>query len=80
MQLHDLVKPLSEQTDEELMATILRIRQNRNVVKPAAKKHEKEAKKKEGKATVNKLSSLLAGLSESDLEKLKAELSKPKDS
>lgn len=53
MQLKDLVKPISEQTDEELQERLREIRHTRTVIRPAAAKHIERA---EVKTTRKKLS------------------------
>lgn len=72
MQLQDLVKPIEEMTDEELRARLREIRHNREVVRPAAKKHVERAKKKGSVTRINKAADLFAGMSEEE----KAELIK----
>ena len=58
MQLHDLIKPLSECSDEELLERLRKVRHNREVTRPvAAAKVAKTAKKASNKrvATLDKL-------------------------
>lgn len=70
MQMSDLIKPIEECSQEELVERLKQIRNMRTVTRPAAKTHEKRAKKKEGKVKVSKVEALLANLSPEDLQKL----------
>jgi hypothetical protein len=52
MKLHELVKPLDEQTDEELIERLRQIRHRRHVERPAVKKRQADADVvKKGRAT-----------------------------
>lgn len=66
MQLKDLVKPIEESTDEELLERLRTIRHNRNYVKPAAKTHAKKRAKKGLQTKLNGLEAMLAALSDED--------------
>jgi len=66
MQLSDLVKPIEDCSDEELIERLRASRHNRNTVKPAAKSHAKRAAKRGQQGRVNKVEELLAGLSEAE--------------
>jgi hypothetical protein len=70
MQLHDLVKPMEEMTDEELMERLRVVRNNRTTVRPAAQARAKKAAKVGGQARINKVESLLKGMSREELLKL----------
>lgn len=70
MQLKDLVKPISEQTDEELIERLRLIRDRRNTIKPAAEHRRKRSAKKGSQTRINKAEALLELLSEEDLRKL----------
>lgn len=59
MQLHDLVKPLEELSDEELMEKIRRVRTNRTVERPAGKARAKRTAKKATTSKVKKVSNKL---------------------
>lgn len=72
MQLHDLVKPIEEMSDEELRTRLIEIRHKREVVRPAAKKHVERAQKKGAVTRINKAADLFADMSEEE----KAELIK----
>lgn len=63
MQLKDLVKPISDMSDEELMERLRTIRHNRNTIRPAAKSHAKRAAKKGAVTRIKKVDKLLEGLS-----------------
>lgn len=75
MQLNQLIKPIDECTDEELLELLRKVRHNREVARPVAKA---KAAKVEKKTTTKKLSAmekLLAGMSEEDRQKLIESLS-----
>lgn len=74
MQLQNLVKPIEEQTDEELLERLREIRNNRNTVRPAAKAHAKRAAKKGQQGRIKKVESLLEGLTPEQIEQLLIEL------
>lgn len=76
MQLHDLVKPINECSDEELLERIRVIRNNRTTVRPAAKAHAKRAAKKGQQGRMSNIEKMLAGMSEADRVLLIAELEK----
>ena len=68
MQLKDLVKPIDEQSDEELLAHLRQIRHNREVYKSAVKKRAKKEETKASRGRVSKLEQLLASLPEDERE------------
>ena len=72
MQLHDLVKPIEDQSDEELEARLREIRHRRDTIRPAARKHVERAAKKGTKTRVTKTAGMFSNLSEAE----KAELIK----
>lgn len=72
MQLHDLVKPINDMSDEELGQRLRELRHKRDVVRPAAKKHVERAAKKGTQARVTKVADLFGNMSEAE----KAELIK----
>lgn len=74
MQLQDLVKPIEQQTDEELLARLREIRNNRNTVRPAAKAHAKRESKKGQQGRVKKVEGLLEGLTPEQIAELLSEL------
>lgn len=76
MQLKDLVKPISEMSNDELLEHVRRIRQNRHIIRPAHKAHVERAEKKEARVREKKTANLFASLSEADKALLVAELMK----
>ena len=63
MQLKDLVKPISEQTDEELRERLRGIRHNRTVVRPAAAKHVERTERKTSRRALSAIEKLLEQMS-----------------
>lgn len=78
MKLSDLQKPLAEQTDEELIERLRRIRHNRHVERPAVKKREEKADAITGRRAAKKAGSsmdkMLAGLTDEQRLALIAQL------
>ena len=74
MKLKDLVKPISEQTDEELQARLREIRHRRETVRPAAKKIVARIEEKAERKKVSKIQGLLEGLSAEEKLKLMQQL------
>lgn len=70
MQLKDLVKPINEMTDEELMERLRSIRHNRATIRPAAQAHAKRAAKKGAQTRISTVDKLLQGLSREEIIKL----------
>jgi hypothetical protein len=70
MQLADLVKPIEECSEDELMERLRGIRHNRSVGRPAGKAREKRATKKGAKGRIDKVKFLLNGLSREQLMEL----------
>ena len=70
MQLHNLVQPIENMTDEELRARLIDLRRRREVEKPKAVKKAVKAEKQEGKKKVSAAEKLLAELSPEQLEAL----------
>ena len=70
MQLFDLVKPITDMTDEELLEHLRKIRHNRTVVRPAARKHaersETKAVRKATKKRADGLDAVLGKLTEEE--------------
>lgn len=66
MQLQDLAKPVDQMTDDELMAHLRRIRENRMTERPAAKARAARGAKKESRAKVSKVDKMVNGMSEAD--------------
>ena len=74
MQLHDLIKPLDQMTDDELREHLRTIRHNRTKAKPATANRVKREAKKGQQGRINKVEDLLGGLSEEDKLALIAQL------
>lgn len=76
MKLSDLVKPIGEQSEEELIERLRQIRHNRFVERPAAKKKAaKEAASKTPRAkAAPSVEKMLAGLSDAERDALIAKL------
>ena len=70
MQLKDLIKPITDMTDEELMERLRVVRRSRMVIRPAAKARAKRDAKKGASARINKVEALLETLSREELMKL----------
>lgn len=70
MQLGDLVKPLSQMSDAELLEKLREVRNNRTVVRPAARAHVERAEKKVSRTRTKKASSLLESLSPEERQRL----------
>ncbi len=74
MQLQDLVKPMEQMSDEELLAKIRKVRQNRITLKPAAKAHEKRESKKGATGRISAAEKILAGMTPAQREAMMAQL------
>lgn len=74
MQLKDIVKPIDQMTDEELLEHLRQIRHRRSVERPAARAKVERAEKKESRGKLSKMDKMLAALSPEDRAKLIAEL------
>lgn len=77
MQLKDLVKPIDQMDEDELMAHLRQVRHRRSVERPAQRAHIERAEKKESKTRMSALDKLLAGMSDEDKAKLLAQLENP---
>ena len=73
MQLKDLVKPITEMSDEELVERLRLVRHSRSILRPAAKARAKKNAKKGATARINKAEALLEMLSKEELMKLLGE-------
>jgi hypothetical protein len=69
-QLSDLIKPLDQMTEQELLERLRQVRHNREVLRPAARKRVEAVEKKASKVAVNKMDKLLGGLSASERDAL----------
>lgn len=74
MQLKDLVKPLSEMSDDELMTLLREKRHNRTVARPAGKARAAREVKKGLQGRVSKVENLLAGLTDAQKAQLLLDL------
>lgn len=74
MQIHDLVKPIDQLTDDELYEHIRLVRHRREVARPAAKARVARAEKKETRAKTSKVTNLVANMSPEDRAALIAAL------
>ena len=74
MQIEDLVKPIDQLSDEELMERLRTVRHNRTTVRPAAASRAKRSAKKGAQTRVSKVESLLDGLTEAQKQQLLLEL------
>jgi len=74
MQLKDLVKPIDQQTDEELLARLRIVRHNREVLRPAAMKRAERKDTKVSRAKATATEKLLDNLTEAEREQLLAKL------
>lgn len=70
MQLSDLVKPIEEQTDDELRERLQSLRTRREEIRPAKVQHAEKAKKKEGKKIKHGLAKLLDNLTPEQIDML----------
>ncbi len=70
MQLKDLVKPISEMSDEELHEHLRQIRHRRQVERPAAKARVERVERKESRGRLSALDKLLEGLSDQEKAQL----------
>ncbi len=79
MRLENLIKPMSDMTDEELTERLKQIRHNREVVRPAAKArhHREQAKGKVSSKKVTQLETLLASMTPEERSKLIASIQDP---
>lgn len=74
MQLKDLVKPIDDMTDDELLEHLRQIKHRRAVIRPAHQAHVERAEKKVSQGRMKKTTSLVAGLSEAERLALIAQL------
>ena len=74
MQMKDLIKPIDQMTEDELMEHLRQVRHRRSVERPAQRAHIERAEKKESKGRMSALDKLLAGMSDEDKAKLLAQL------
>jgi hypothetical protein len=70
MQLGDLIKPIDQCSNEELLERLRKVRHNREVARPVAVAKATKAAKKTSVKKISALDKLVAGMSESDRAKL----------
>jgi hypothetical protein len=80
VKLKDLVKPLSEQTDQELQDRLREIRHRRETVKPARAKIVERAETKTERKKVAKVQDLLEGMTLEEKMKLIQQLTEGSNS
>lgn len=74
MQLKDLVKPISDMTNEELLEHLREVKQRRTVIRPAHQAHIDRAEKKTTRAKGKKMDTVLGKLTDEERLKLIAQL------
>lgn len=74
MQLKDLVKPLDQMTEEELMTHLRSVRHRRTIERPATKARADRAEKKVSRGAASSLDKMLNALSPADRAKLLSQL------
>ncbi len=73
-QLKDIIKPIDQQTDEELIERLRLMRHKRDVIRPAKVKHVERAETKVARKKVSATEKLVAGLSAEEKARLLKEL------
>lgn len=63
MQLKDLVKPIDQMSDDELLERLREIRHRKTVERPAAKARVEKAEKKQSRSRMTAMDKMLAALS-----------------
>ena len=74
MQLHDLIKPLDQLTDDELRERLREIRHSRTVVRAAAQKHKEKPAKEKAKKASSKVDTLLKQMTPEQIQQLLLDL------
>jgi hypothetical protein len=77
MQLKDLVKPIDQMSDEELLERLRQIRHRRTTERPVAKAREVKEEKRASRGRMTALDKALASLSPEDRDKLMKSLEEP---
>lgn len=70
MQTHDIVKPIDECSDDELIERLRALRHRREVLRPVAKAKAAKAEKKTSNKKITALEKLLDGMSDAERAKL----------
>lgn len=68
--MSDLIKPIDQQSDEELLARLQQVRHNREVVRPAAVNIVAKVEKKASAKRTGAVGKLLEGMSPEEREAL----------
>lgn len=79
MQMKDLIKPIHDMTDEELQDHLRTIRHKRTSVKKATTNRVARAAKKGATGRINKIDSIVSGMSEADKQQLILQLQQEQD-
>lgn len=66
MRLENLIKPITQMTDEELLEHLRQIKQRRTVERPAHRAHVERAEKKTARAKGKKIDTVLGTLTEEE--------------
>ncbi len=70
MQLKNLVKPIEQMTDDELLEQLRVVKSNREIVRSAVKKRTERVEKKASRGRVSATTKLLEGLSDEERAEL----------
>jgi len=73
-QLIELLHPISDMSDEELAQHIFKIREQKFVERPAAKKHKEKAERPAKQKRAKGIQHLLANMGEEEMAKLLEDL------
>ena len=74
MHLSDLIKPIEQLTDDELLARLQSVRHNRENVRPVAKRKAEKADAKAARGRVSSITKTLSNLSDEERLALIAQL------
>jgi len=74
VQLKNLVKPLDQMSDDELIERLRTVRHNREVARPVARKRAERSEAKASRGKMSATEKLLAGLSPAEREQLLKQL------
>lgn len=70
MQLRDLVKPISELSDEELIEKLRQVKTSREVIRSAVRKRTERSEKKASRTRMTATTKLLEGLTDEERAEL----------
>lgn len=70
MQIKDLVKPIEDMSDDELLLQLRKTRANRMTIRPAAKAREKREVKKGAVGRISAAEKILAGMTPAQRKQL----------